>query len=261
MGKRRILKGTKSPQEMRILYNLPQGKEIGIRPFGDKSPFLLRDNREYEFELGFTTGGPFAYHIREVNQEDNKINLCNFKRSAGIARSNSKNKHDNNGNVSESTSRPERVVSKSSQQKYQSKFSQESKLHVDNPREEDLREINQNIAELSLHEGQNIDRKTDDQNQTQRFYPYQQDSQHISQTVTQDHSQADHPQHSYQAAPSQDYPEEEYSLNPMQVEYLQLQEWILAKDKEQGNRMWSGRDQATLRMHNLWDELGKQEQN
>ena len=51
-SKRRILKGTKSPQEMRILYNLPQGKEIGIRPFGDKSPFLLRDNREYEFELG-----------------------------------------------------------------------------------------------------------------------------------------------------------------------------------------------------------------
>ena len=49
---RKILKGTKSPQEMRLLYNLPQGKEIGIRPFGDKNPFLLRDNREYEFELG-----------------------------------------------------------------------------------------------------------------------------------------------------------------------------------------------------------------
>ena len=54
--RRRFLKGTKSPQEMRILYNLPQGKEIGIRPFGDKSPFLLRDNREYEFELGKLVG-------------------------------------------------------------------------------------------------------------------------------------------------------------------------------------------------------------
>ena len=51
-SRRRILKGTKSPQEMRILYNLPQGKEIGIRPFGERNPFLLRDNREYEFELG-----------------------------------------------------------------------------------------------------------------------------------------------------------------------------------------------------------------
>ena len=51
-SRRRILKGTKSPQEMRILYNLPQGKEIGIRPFGARNPFLLRDNREYEFELG-----------------------------------------------------------------------------------------------------------------------------------------------------------------------------------------------------------------
>ena len=49
---RRILKGTKSPQEMRLLYTLPQGKEIGIRPFGERNPFLLRDNRDYEFELG-----------------------------------------------------------------------------------------------------------------------------------------------------------------------------------------------------------------
>ena len=51
-GSRRVLRGTKSPHEMRILYSLPQGKEITLRPFGDQHPFLLKANREYEFNLG-----------------------------------------------------------------------------------------------------------------------------------------------------------------------------------------------------------------
>ena len=103
--------------------------------------------------------------------------------------------------------------------------------------------------------------KTDDQNQTQRIYPDQQHSQHISQTVpTQDHSQAEYPQHSYQEALSQDYPEEEYVLSPMQAEYLELYNWIFEKDEEQGNLTWPGRNQAKLRMHSLWDEIGRQEQ-
>ena len=37
---------------MRILYSLPQGKEITLRPFGERHPFLLKANREYEFNLG-----------------------------------------------------------------------------------------------------------------------------------------------------------------------------------------------------------------
>ena len=160
-------------------------------------------------------------------------------------RSNSNNKNDN-GNVRESMSRPERVVSASSQQKSQPNFREA---------EED-----QNTAEFSLQKGQNIDRKTDDQNQTQRFYPDQQHSQHISQTVpNQEHYQAEYPQHSYQDASSAS--QAGYSLNPMQVEYFKLQEWILATDKEQGNRMWSGRDQAYRRVYHLYDEMGKLEQN
>ena len=51
-GSRRVLRGTKSPHEMRILYSLPQGKEITLRPFGEHHPFLLKANREYEFNLG-----------------------------------------------------------------------------------------------------------------------------------------------------------------------------------------------------------------
>ena len=150
-------------------------------------------------------------------------------------------------------------MSTPSQQKSEPKFSQESKLPVNNLHEEDNREINQNIAELSLHEGQNIDMKTDYQSQTQRFYPDQQHSQQLSQTVpTQDHSQAEHPQASSQLAHSQE--EEEYPLTPMEVEYINLQERILATDRAQGNLMWPGREQAYRRMHHLWDEIGKLEQ-